>query len=122
MIVIGIKPEVTLNFIEAEYTGSPIVQGKAFSIERVICKAHYSNGAVVAVKNFAINSNIVQYVGLNEYIATYKEKDATVTTTFSVIGLEKDSTTESGYRPISLQNNYPEATRLNNRYRTSRRV
>lgn len=117
MIVIGIKPEVTLNFIEAEYTGSPIVQGKAFSIERVICKAHYSNGAVVAVKNFAINSNIVQYVGLNEYIATYKEKDATVTTTFSVIGLEKDSTTESGYRPISLQNNYPEATRLNNRYR-----
>lgn len=117
MIVIGIKPEVTLNFIEAEYTGSPIVQGKAFSIERVICKAHYSNGAVVAVKNFAINSNIVQYVGLNEYIATYKEKDATVTTTFSVIGLEKDSTTESGYMPISLQNNYPEATRLNNRYR-----
>lgn len=117
MIVIGIKPEVTLNFIEAEYTGSPIVQGKAFSIERVICKAHYSNGAVVVVKNFAINSNIVQYVGLNEYIATYKEKDVTVTTTFSVIGLEKDSTTESGYRPISLQNNYPEATRLNNRYR-----
>lgn len=117
MIVIGIKPEVTLNFIEAEYTGSPIVQGKAFSIERVICKAHYSNGAVVAVRNFAINSNIVQYVGLNEYTATYKEKDTTVTTTFSVMGLEKDSTTENGYRPITLQNNYPEATRLNNRYR-----
>ena len=117
MIVIGIKPDVTLNFIEAEYTGPPIVQGKAFSIERVICKAHYSNGAVVAVKNFAINSNIVQYVGLNEYTATYKEKDTMVTTTFSVMGLEKDSTTENGYRPITLQNNYPEATRLNNRYR-----
>ena len=117
MIVIGIKPEVTLNFIEAEYTGAPIMQGKAFSIERIICKAHYSNGSIVVVKNFAINSNIVQYVGLNEYIATYKEKDTTVTTTFSVIGLEKDNTTEDGYSPIYLQNNYPEATILNNRYR-----
>lgn len=117
MIVIGIKPEVTLNFIEAEYTGSPIVQGSAFSIERVICKAHYSDGSVVTVRNFAINSNIIQFVGLNEYIVTYKEKDTTVTTTFGVVGLEKDSTTETGYSPISLQNNYPEATRLNNRYR-----
>lgn len=117
MIVIGIKPDVTLNFIEAEYTGPSIEQGKAFSIERVICKAHYSNGSIITVKNFAINSNIVQYVGLNEYVVTYKEKDITVTTTFGVVGLEKDSTTENGYAPISLQNNFPEATRLNNRYR-----
>lgn len=117
MIVIGIKPDVTLNFIEAEYTGHSIEQGKAFSIERIICKAHYSNGSVIVVKNFAINSNIIQYVGLNEYVVTYKEKDTTVTTTFGVVGLEKDSTTENGYNPISLQNNYPEATRLNNRYR-----
>lgn len=117
MVVIGIKPDVTLNFIEAKYTGPSIVQGKAFSIERVICKAHYSNGSVVTVKNFAINSNIVQFVGLNEYTVTYKEKDTTVTTTFTVIGLEKDDTTESNYNPIYLQNNYPEATRLNNRYR-----
>lgn len=117
MIVIGIKPEVMLNFIEAEYTGPNIVQGKAFSIERVICKAHYSNGSVVVIRNFAINSNIVQFVGLNEYVVTYKEKDATVTTTFGVIGIEKDDTTESGYTPLYLQNNYPEATRLNNRYR-----
>lgn len=117
MVVIGIKPDVTLNFIEAEYVGPPIVQGKAFSIERVICKAHYSNGSVVIVKNFAINSNIVQFVGLNEYVAAYKDKDTTVTTTFGVIGLEKDDTTESGYNALYLQNNYPEATRLNNRYR-----
>ena len=117
MIVIGIKPDVTLNFIEAEYTGPAIIQGETFSIERVICKAHYSNGSIVVIKNFAINSNIIQHVGLNEYIATYKEKDVTVTTTFSVIGLEKDNTTESGYSPIYLQNNYPNATRLNNRYR-----
>ena len=117
MIVIGIKPEVTLNFIEAEYTGPSVAQGKAFSIERVICKAHYSNGSVVTVKNFAINSNIIQFVGLNEYIVTYKEKDTVVTTTFGVVGLEKDDTTEDGYSPIYLQNNYPEITRLNHRYR-----
>ena len=117
MIVIGIKPEITLNFIEAEYTGPSIAQGKAFSIERVICKAHYSNGSIAIVKNFAINSNIIKHVGLNEYVITYKEKDTIVTTIFSIIGLEKDDTTESNYNPISLQNNYPEATRLNNRYR-----
>lgn len=117
MIVIGIRPEVTLNFIEAEYTGQPIAQGKAFSIERVICKAHYSNGAVVVVRNFTINSNVVNLIGINEYTATYKEKDTTVTTTFTVIGLENDTTTEDGYSPIYLQNNYPEATRMNNRYR-----
>ena len=117
MIVIGIKPEVTLNFIEAEYTGPNIPQGSAFSIERVICKAHYSNGSVVIVKNFAINSNIIQYIGLNEYVVTYKEKDTVVTTSFGVIGIEKEDTTESGYNAFYMQNNYPEATRLNNRYR-----
>ena len=117
MVVIGIKPETVLTFIEAQYTGPEIVVGKSYSAERVICKAHYSNGAIVQIRNFSLNSNVVQYVGPNEYIVTYKEKDTTVTTTVTVIGLPKDSTTESGYSPVSLQNNYPEATRLNNRYR-----
>ena len=117
MVVIGIKPETVLTFIEAQYTGPEIVVGKSYSAERVICKAHYSNGSIVQIRNFSLNSNVVQYVGSNEYIVTYKEKDTTVTTTVTVIGLPKDSTTESGYSPVSLQNNYPEATRLNNRYR-----
>lgn len=117
MVVIGIKPETVLTFIEAQYTGPEIVVGKSYSAERVICKAHYSNGSVVQIRNFSLNSNVVQYVGPNEYTVTYKEKDTTVTTTVTVIGLPKDSTTESGYSPVSLQNNYPEATRLNNRYR-----
>lgn len=117
MVVIGIKPETVLTFIEAQYTGPEIVIGKSYSAERVICKAHYSNGSIVQVRNFSLNSNIVQYIGTNEYLVTYKEKDTTVTTTITVIGLPKDSTTESGYSPVSLQNNYPEATRLNNRYR-----
>ena len=117
MIVIGIKPDVVLNFIEAKYTGPEIVQGKAFSIERVICKAHYSDGSIVTVKNFAINSNVVQYIGVNEFTATFKDEDVTATTTFSVMGIEKESSSESSYNPIYLQNNYPNATRLNNRYR-----
>ena len=117
MVVIGIKPKVVLNFIEAEDTGPEIVQGKSFSPERVICKAHYSDGSVVVVKNFSINSNVIEFVGLNEYEVTYKEDGTIVTTTIGVIGLEKDSTTETNYTPIYLQNNYPEATRLNNRYR-----
>ena len=117
MVVIGIKPETVLTFIEAQYTGPEIVIDKSYSAERVICKAHYSNGSIVQIRNFSLNSNVVQYIGPNEYIVTYKEKDTTVTTTVTVIGLPKDSTTESGYSPVSLQNNYPEATRLNNRYR-----
>lgn len=117
MVVIGIKPETVLTFIEAQYTGPEIVIGKSYSAERVICKAHYSNGSIVQICNFSLNSNVVQYVGPNEYTVTYKEKDITVTTTITVMGLPKDSTTESGYSPVSLQNNYPEATRLNNRYR-----
>lgn len=117
MIVIGIKPEVQLNFIEAEYTGPEIIQGKSYSVERVIVKAHYSNGDIVQVKNFSVNSNIVNFVGLNEYEVTYKEKDTTVTTTFGVIGIERDSTSDTNYTPISLQNHYPEATRVNHRYR-----
>lgn len=117
MVVIGIKPETVLTFIEAQYTGPEIVIGKSYSAERVICKAHYSNGSIVQIRNFSLNSNVVQYVGPNEYTVTYKEKDITVATTITVMGLPKDSTTESGYSPVSLQNNYPEVTRLNNRYR-----
>lgn len=117
MVVIGIKPETVLTFIEAQYTGPEIVVGKSYSAERIICKAHYSNGSIVQIRNFSLNSNVVQYVGPNEYTVTYKEKDTTVSTTVTIIGLPKDSTTESGYSPVSLQNNYPEATRLNNRYR-----
>lgn len=117
MIVIGVKPDNQLNFVEAEYVGPEIYQGKSYSVERVICKAHYSDGQVVVIKNFSVNSNVVSNIGPNEFILTYTEKDTTVETTFMVMGLENDSTTESNYNPIYLQNNYPEASRLNNRYR-----
>ena len=51
------------------------------------------------------------------HMRRFKDGDTTVTTTITVIGLEPDSTTENSYSPIYLQNYYPEATRLNNRYR-----
>ena len=117
MIVIGIKPDVMLNFIEAVYTGPDIYLGSFFSVERIICKAHYSDGAIVVIKNFKINSNIIKFIGVNEFLISYKEKETTVETTISIIGLKKDDTSESGYNPIYLNNNYPEATRVNNRYR-----
>lgn len=117
MIVIGIIPEAKLNFITAEYTGKDIIVGKTYSPERVICKAHYSDGSIVTVKNFSLNSNIVQFVGRNEFVATFRDKDEEKIAVFTIIGLEKDDTTESTYSPIYLQNHYPEATRLNNRYR-----
>lgn len=117
MIIIGINPEALLSFIEVQYTGPSVVKGKSFSLERVICKAHYTNGSVVVVRNFAVNSNVIQYVGPNEFVATYKEKDTIVTATFTVNGLESDNTTQNNYHAIALQNHYPEATRMNHRYR-----
>ena len=118
MIVIGIIPEVHMNFIVAEYTGPEIVQGKSYSPERVIVKAHFSDGTVSTVKNgFRLSSNVVNYVGLNEFKVTYKYQDDECTTTFTVIGLAKEDTTDNNYNPIYMDNNYPEATRRNNRYR-----
>ena len=119
MVVVGIKPEVKLNFIDAEYTGPDIVVGNTFSPERVIVKAHYSDGTVVQVKNFSINSNVVNHVGpaANAYTVRYVQLDESAECIIYVTGLERDSTTETGYTPISLDKNYPEMTRYNNRYR-----
>lgn len=117
MVIIGIVPEVKLNFITAEYTGPEITVGKMFSAERVICKAHYSDGSIVTVRNFSLDSNIVTLVGPNEYKVAFRNKDDYAETTITITGLAKESTTESGYSPIYLDNNYPEAVRRNNRYR-----
>lgn len=119
MVVVGIKPEVKLNFIDAEYTGPDIVVGQTFSPERVIVKAHYSDGTVIQIKNFSISSNVVNYVGplANAYTIRYIELDQSAECLVYVNGLERDATTENNYKPISLDKNYPEMTRYNNRYR-----
>jgi hypothetical protein len=123
MLVPGFKPGAYMTALEAKYTGPDIVQGKTYSLERLIVKAYYSDGSVVTINNgYRVNSNIVEYVGINNFSCTYTDRqssgnDKTITTTFTVKGLAKDSTTESNYNPISLINNFPEATRYNNRYR-----
>lgn len=117
MIVIGIKPEIVLNYIKAEYTGPEIIVGKTFSPERVIVKAYYSNGQVVTVNNFTLPSNIVTKVGDNPFTVTFKDKDTTCTDVIFVPGLTADPTMEDGYSPVSIDNRYPEAIYSNNRYR-----
>lgn len=123
MMVIGFKPNVIMTALTAEYTGPEIVQDKTYSQERLIVKAYYSDGTVVTIKNgYLVNSNIVKNIGINTFTVTYTDRpssgdDVTLTATFDVIGLEKDTTTDTTYSPISLLNNYPEATRYNNRYR-----
>lgn len=123
MLVPGFKPGAIMTALEAKYTGPEVVQGKTYSLERLIVKAYYSDGSVVTINNgYKVSSNIVEYVGLNTFSCTYTDRpntgeDRTITTTFTVMGLEKNSTTESNYSPIDLQNNYPEAVRYNNRYR-----
>ena len=117
LLVIGIKPEVVPVALEAVYNGPDIYIGKSFSPERLIVKVHYSNGSCVVTRQFSLQSNVVTLIGPNEFVVTYKEKDTTVTTIVAVIGLENDSTTDTNFNPITLDNNYPEATMLNNRYR-----
>ena len=119
LIVIGIKPEKTLNFIEAEYTGPNIVVGKAYNPEKVVCKAHYSDGSIIVVKNFTLGDTVVHLVGVNEYSVSFTDQktDHTCFTTITVTGVAPDSTTENGYTPFALPNFYPEATYYNNRYR-----
>ncbi len=118
MAINGFKPDVVLNFITAEYTGPNIVINKTFSPERVIVKAHYSNGEIIQVKGFTISTTTVTEIGLNTFDVSFSDTDGNVGhTTFQVLGLPADSTTKDSYYPITLDNNYPEATKYNNRYR-----
>lgn len=119
MIVIGKSPEVKLTSLTATYNGSDIVQGETFSPERVIVKALYSDGSIVTIRNFSVSSNIISNIGANEILISYKEKDETYTTTITINGVAREDTTFNNYYPITLDNNYPSATILNNRYRGS---
>lgn len=127
MAVVGIRPERKLARIEATYTGPEVVQSdlsldppyiETFSIERILCKAYYTDGSVETVKNFMINQNYVTNVGNNTIRVVYRNQhDEEAETFVNVIGLAKDDTMTDGSYELSLDNNYPEATRLNNRYR-----
>ena len=68
-------------------------------------------------QNPILNTNIIHDIGNNEITVSYTEDSVTVSDKIFVTGLEKDSTTTNNIFPTSLNNNYPKATILNNRYR-----
>lgn len=111
--VVGFKPEVVLNYILAEYQGSPVYVAKTFSLERILCKAYYSDGKVSVIRDFTINSNIVAAAGDNVFTVTYQGKTAQI----HVTGIAQETTTGTSLNLIHIDNEYPEATRRNNRYR-----
>lgn len=123
MMVIGISPEVTMTKLSAVYNGPAVTQGRPYSLERITLKAYYSDGTTTIIKNgFTCNKYVVENPGINEFLCSYTHRapsgnDVTLEATFTVLGLERDDTSESGYAPVSLDNHYPEATRYNNRFR-----
>ena len=115
--VVGFIPDLKVTAMEAEYNGPGVYQGNTFDLERINCKIFYNNGTIKTVKNFTVSTNIIHTVGSNEITVSYTEDNVTVTDVIVVEGLERDSTTNNNLFPTSLNNNYPKATILNNRYR-----
>lgn len=113
----GFIPDLKPTAIQATYNGPGVYQGKTFDLERVLCNIYYNDGTIKTVKNFIVSTNIIHNVGINDIIVTYIEDAVTLETTISINGLENDSTTNNNIFPTSLNNNYPRATILNNRYR-----
>lgn len=112
-IVEGVIPEREILYLTAEYTGPPIIVGKSYNPDKVICKAYWNNGDVTIIKDFTVTATIITEVGNNEITATYKDTQCT----FIITGIRPEATTESTYSPTKLDLYYPEATRLNHRRR-----
>ena len=115
--VVGFVPDLKPTDMQVTYTGPGIYQGRTFDLERVICNIYYNDGTIKTVKDFVVNTNIIHNVGPNVITVTYNENSTTLTEEIIVNGLENDSTTSNNIFPTSLNNNYPRATILNNRYR-----
>ena len=114
--VVGFVPDLKPTDMQVTYTGPGIYQGRTFDLERVICNIYYNDGTIKTVKDFVVNTNIIHNVGPNVITVTYNENSTTLTEEIIVNGLENDSTTSNNIFPTSLNNNYPRATILNNRY------
>ena len=115
--VVGFVPDLKPTDMQVTYTGPGIYQGRTFDLERVICNIYYNDGTIKTVKDFVVNTNIIHNIGPNVITVTYNENSTTLTEEIIVNGLENDSTTNNNIFPTSLNNNYPRATILNNRYR-----
>lgn len=112
-IIEGFEPEKEILYITAEYTGPPIMEGKTFNPNKVICKAYWNNGNVSLISDFTVTTSIVKDVGVNIITVNYKENS----TTIAITGVSPESTSGTGYSPIQTNLLYPEATKRNHRRR-----
>lgn len=111
--VMGIKPDVVLNYITASYTGPDVTVGGFFDVSKIICKGYYSNGSVVMIKGFSINSNVISNVGDNTFVIVFENKSVKLV----INGLAKEDTTGTSFNEIKIDNQYPAGTMRNYRYR-----
>ena len=112
-IVKGFVAKAYIAYITAQYDGPPVPVGKYYNQNKVVVKAYWSNGDISTINKFNIDRTKITEVGDNKFTATYKQK----TCDFIVIGLEEESTGTTNYTPTQVDLKYPEASKLNNRYR-----
>ena len=115
--VVGFIPDLKPTDIQVSYTGPGVYQGNTFDLERILCNIYYNDGTIKTTKNFIVSTNIIHDIGPNVITVTYTENSTTLSTQITINGLENDSTTNNNIFPTALNNYYPRATILNNRYR-----
>ena len=112
-IVKGFIAKAYIAYITAEYDGPPIQVGKYYNTNKVIVKAYWSNGDISTVKGFNVDKTKIENIGDNIFTALFKQK----TCEFIVPGLAKEDTNETNYTPTQIDLKYPEASKINHRYR-----
>lgn len=112
-IVKGFIAKAYIAYITAEYDGPPVPVGKYYNTNKVIVKAYWSNGDISTVKNFNVDKTKIENIGDNIFTALFKQK----TCEFVVPGLTKEDTSITNYTPTQVELEYPEASKLNHRYR-----
>ena len=115
--VIGFSPIVVPRSISARYTGPAIHIGGSFSLERIIVDVHNSDGTISQTKQFTVNTNTIKKEGDNEIDVIYNQGSFQFKDTIIIRGLETDTTTGNNIFPSKVDNKYPEAKFVNNRFR-----
>lgn len=112
-IVKGFTAKAYITHITAEYDGPPVSIGKYYNTNKVIVKAYWSNGNVSNVKSFNVNNTKIEQTGDNVFTVFYKQKSCE----FIVPGISIEETSTTNYTPVQINLKYPEASKVNHRYR-----
>ena len=112
-IIKGFIAKAYIAYITAEYSGPPIPVGKYYNTNKVTVKAYWSNGDISTIKGFNVDKTKITEIGDNIFTAIYKQK----TCEFIVIGLSEETTGANNYTPTQVDLKYPEASKINHRYR-----